>query len=264
MLIATATLSLVAAGMGLVAPAANASASWCRPWAFVGVPGSNQGEEWSSDNPWGPEVKSIRDNFVLIKGSSKVMDFPIDYPAKVIPTSPDNVWPYSDSLAAGLTEIKRVMNVIVDSCPDARIVLAGYSQGAEIAARITNFSGWAPRARIYRTALIGDPVYNPMNVMTSVPVGGTRDQVSEPAQFYFSWFWGTTVFWDAFAQSRIKDVCIDDDIACDTGDALNGPSLMHPFEAHGQYRSRLFPGQSELTITQWLGKRYLSGEWQPS
>lgn len=234
-----ATLALIISALATLAatPPASAQPSWCRAWAFIGVPGSNQGVQHHPDDPWGPQIASIRSNFVTERGTDNVMKFPIDYPAVI--GSWDNIQ-YGNSVAAGVAETKRVMTYVTETCPDAYIVLAGYSQGADVAGQVINTAGFGPRAKVYRVALIGHPRYNDTSPV-SVPVGGSRADVGPGLLGAKSW--------DAYALTKVKDVCIEDDIVCDRFE-IGG-------DTHSTYTSRLFPGAGAITITQWLGKYWL-------
>lgn len=240
------------ASVVVVSIPAQAAAPWCRPWAFVGVPGSGQGIQHNASDPWGPEVSSIRANFVMQRGDANVMKFPVNYPATFDHNMLHAVSTYNDSKDAGVRETKRIMEVVHRECPDARIVLAGFSQGAHVASDVINSAGWAPRAKVHRVALIGSPRYDKRSG-ASVPVGAGGYWVGQ-GLFGPHWIWSSETF-DAYAEPKTKDVCILDDWACDPGTSPLG-AYDSP---HNKYTSRLFPGAGSITITRWLGKYWLGG-----
>lgn len=170
------------------------------------------------------------------------MKFPIDYPAQIADW---NSWDYGSSVNAGIAETKRVISYVSEACPNARFVVAGYSQGAEIASRVINDSSFGYRSRIFRVAVVGNPKYNQWS-SASVPVGEAgvgKDDVGGGIALY-------DMAWDSHAEAKVRDVCIDEDFVCD-------PSWHANESDHYHYTSRIFPGTSTVTITKWLGKWWL-------
>lgn len=60
----------------------------------------------------------------IVQGNSGATKEAIDYPAKL--------QPYGPSVSAGVTAVKNQLSAYVQKCPDSKIVLLGYSQGANI------------------------------------------------------------------------------------------------------------------------------------
>jgi hypothetical protein len=241
--------TLISAGLIVAAAPAQAQPSWCRPWAFVGVPGSGQGVQNDPSDPWGRDIGSIRANFLMQRGAANVMNFPINYPATFSHNPLAALDSYNLSKDKGVLETRRVMEYVSAVCPRAYFVLAGYSQGAHVVTEVINSVGFLPRAKVYRVALIGNPRYGRWQ-SSSVPVDGERQDVG-PGLFQPTLDGNA---FDAYAEPKAKDVCIDGDWSCDPLDLHKPWNYDSP---HNKYAGHHFPGAGSITITQWLGKYWL-------
>lgn len=151
-LVALAAALLCAATLRLAPPAQAAPDGWksepiassqngsqkCAQLVFIGARGSGEAPGMSRT------IKAVRDQIAEQPGVPKnVRQIYIDYPALSIDPSiladietlllGDDLTkiPYWDSTEKGVAEVKRVLLENVERCPNEKIVLVGFSQGAE-------------------------------------------------------------------------------------------------------------------------------------
>jgi hypothetical protein len=236
-----ATVAAAATAVVLV-PSTAAEAATCRTWAFIGIPGSNQGKAHAGGSLtdtalYGKEIASVKANFVSRKGASNVALYPINYPAKIgwAGTS------YNNSVNAGIAETKRIMKNVAASCPSTRFVIAGYSQGAHVGTLVL---GDPPIAvtKIHRSAFVGSPLFRDGSVNSVEVASGT---VTNSGILNAGRNWQTR--WNG----KVRDVCINNDLVCE---ALSTTSTA----AHGAYTTTNYPGQTKR-ITAYLGYNWLAG-----
>lgn len=67
---------------------------------------------------------------------------------------------YSDSVQQGVLSLQERVNNFISQCNDSDIVLAGYSQGADVIGRLVEMLNEEVRKRILYVALLGDPHAN--------------------------------------------------------------------------------------------------------
>ncbi len=72
--------------------------------------------------------------------------------------------PYAQSVSDGLTRLRSMAQAVVDRCPDTRLAVVGYSQGAHVASlfaqEVGQSKGVIPADKIAAVALFGDPTRN--------------------------------------------------------------------------------------------------------
>lgn len=76
----------------------------------------------STESPGYGQLNSLATR--IVQGNSGATKEAIDYPAQL--------QPYGPSVSAGVTAVKKQLSDYVAKCPDSKIVLLGYSQGANI------------------------------------------------------------------------------------------------------------------------------------
>jgi hypothetical protein len=141
----------------------------CPPLQFFGVRGS--GETASDGDGYGTTVQGFEQTLAtLVPGLSAT---PIDYPA--VPVGYTGVFyyknTYKNSVAAGENTLQTALLAFWSKCPQTYVMLAGYSQGAQVAGDVADTLTEARRARIAAVALFGDPRFNPGQ--SQVDVSGT-------------------------------------------------------------------------------------------
>ena len=81
---------------------------------------------------------------------------------------------YYESVKDGAEELAWYLEDQMTSCPLQRVVLGGYSQGAEVIADGINILQPAFRSRVAYMALYGDPKFNPLQTLVPVKYGWWR------------------------------------------------------------------------------------------
>ncbi|MBF6256714.1 cutinase family protein [Nocardia farcinica] len=73
--------------------------------------------------------------------------------------------PYAESVQGGLQRLRTMARQVADRCPDTRLGIVGYSQGAHVASMFAQEvglgAGVVPADRVAAVALFGDPTRNP-------------------------------------------------------------------------------------------------------
>lgn len=145
-----AVFSMVVA---LLAPLTSGIADGCSDVAIIGASGSGQ-------TGYGEQVEAVVDAVVREVGRSgmSVTAGPIDYPAVSIS---DNFGlalfngDYNRSVGIGAANLVDRLDTLARDCPATRIVLIGYSQGAQVVK--TAMAGRAPVDRLAAVILLADP-----------------------------------------------------------------------------------------------------------
>jgi pimeloyl-ACP methyl ester carboxylesterase len=129
----------------------------CPPLVFFGVRGS--GETAKDYYGYGQIISSMR-NYLqdLVPGMGSE---PVNYPAIAVR------WPdprykvaYGNSVSHGVANVMAIYATLRSWCPRTPLVLAGYSQGADVAYRVSSRLPKAARSRVI-IAAFGDPHFNP-------------------------------------------------------------------------------------------------------
>jgi hypothetical protein len=161
------------AGAGHARPARPAAAHLaagqvtCPHLKFFGVRGS--GETKKDSAGYGKTVWDVRKTVLRAVPGAAAMA--VNYPAipVVLPTSRKKIIPFLEYIATryhksettGIKNLTRGVGRFVAHCPGSHIVLAGYSQGAQVVG--DTFLGHltaAQRARVAGIAMLGDPDFN--------------------------------------------------------------------------------------------------------
>jgi hypothetical protein len=115
------------------------------------------GETATDGEGYGTLVNTVRQNVVNETMGSQ----PIDYAAVSVPLATVDPRLYAASLFDGTVKLTRALTTLYLACPDTPIVLAGYSQGAHVAADVFQKIDPNVRAMIVGMVLFGDPRFNP-------------------------------------------------------------------------------------------------------
>ena len=169
------------AGWGTDPPAASQSATQgCAQVLFVGVRGSGE------QPPYGATVTSVRDALAAAaRADVRVRQVYLDYPAAQLetldnaslerilltPAGPDSS--YFASVTAGVNLLTATIADSASRCPDERVLLVGFSQGAEVITR--TLAAHPLGSRLLAAVLIGNPShYDGQNVQELDGSAGNR------------------------------------------------------------------------------------------
>ncbi|PPJ25606.1 cutinase family protein [Nocardia nova] len=183
-------VSVLVCGAATAAPVSGPAS--CPRWTAVLVPGT--GEATLADEPAGmlaPIGAGLRQRF-----GSDIEVRTLTYPASAIP--------YSISETTGTQNLSTLLDGL---CSSTRVVLAGYSQGADIAGDVAtdigNNHGPVSASRIVAVALISDPRRSSDTPQLGTPSPG--EGIAGPRQHDF----GTLT-------NRVRTLCATGDIYCST------------------------------------------------
>jgi pimeloyl-ACP methyl ester carboxylesterase len=126
----------------------------CPDVVFIGARGTGQ------DTGIGPQLTDVYEQFVglLDPGSDvEVSFYPLDYPAAG--SRFGGASEYSGSVAEGVAALPAAVELVGEQCAGARIVLAGYSQGAHVIAIADH--AFLEQANVDAIVLLANPVFAP-------------------------------------------------------------------------------------------------------
>lgn len=131
----------------------------CPAVQFVGVRGS--GEKKEDADGYGNTVNAVREE--VLARFPEANSVPIDYPAiKVLEGGLFYYGSaYRNSINDGENKLASFLNAFQTRCGSAKIVLVGFSQGAQVAADVYQSVKPAVRGMIVALALFGDPGSTP-------------------------------------------------------------------------------------------------------
>jgi hypothetical protein len=213
LLLATAACTSKTAGQGTRAA--------CAP-VFVGVPGSGQGTRNAAPGgqpagitaadarAYGSSIARVKNALLAAAGSRAVVTRALDYPAistdkylGITGLSPQ----LEVSEKAGVTALQRQLaQARAGGCADRAVLLAGYSQGAEVVVRTVRALAAAQRRHVTVT-LLGNPSYRPH--LTGDYPGGTGASGLRP-----TFEDGQAFLLPGDVRTRTLDVCAPGDTVC--------------------------------------------------
>jgi len=235
----------------------------CDPVLFFGArgsgetgPGSTDGWDTKKDpTGFGPEVGQVLSQLNSNLGAGQVQAETLSYAADPVPGFDGlrhlNVLTYFKDLKAGFTQAMSDLQSDARSCPDQKIVLAGFSQGAMIMHRVLHQADQSILTRVVAAVLIGDGDQVPFDheVMdgSALHIAFGIGQVLNPLS-------GTsTTKFDSSLGGRVIRVCKMSDIVCDFGTVaglglLSGGlgGLSAAEYAHGILVHYSYPGSAAL------------------
>jgi len=193
-------------------PTPTATAS-CPAVQFFGLRGS--GEEQSDDggSGYGSTVGEFERTLTQLDPAVSATE--VDYPAvPVLYTGlVSYTSTYNNSVAAGKNALQTALSVMWHRCPSVHVVLAGYSQGAQVAGDVADTLPGSERALVTAVALFGDPRFN-----------GAQSRVDVAATGYSKHRGGIIVKWPTMHSSlrqvpsdlvsRFQSYCIENDPIC--------------------------------------------------
>ncbi|MFE3196317.1 cutinase family protein [Nocardia sp. NPDC059240] len=195
---ATAIVAATITAATVTVAAAAPPAAGCAPVTAVLVPGT--GETTTAADPGAPAgLLSAVGNPLLARYGTDIDVRYLPYPAATAP--------YADSESAGVQALSGVLGGL---CSQTRVVLAGYSQGADVAGDVASTigtgSGSIAAARVAAVALISDPHRDP----ATTPLGDTGVGGQGIAGPRTQGFGAVT--------DRVRTVCASGDLYCSTSE----------------------------------------------
>ncbi|WP_336622473.1 cutinase family protein [Nocardia nova] len=191
--VAVSTAVMVLASGPATADLATAGAG-CPRWTAVLVPGTWEAPPATPDQPAGT-LAAIGQGLRQRHGSNISLHTLIDTPSAK---------PREDSESGGVQQLSTVLRGL---CSSTRVVLAGYSQGADIvgnlATAIGHNQGPLPASRVAAVALLSDPHRSPDTTQLEQPTPG--EGIAGPRGEDFG----------ALAD-RVRTLCATGDIYCST------------------------------------------------
>ncbi|KAK0544211.1 hypothetical protein OC846_006152 [Tilletia horrida] len=137
---------------------------------------------------------------------------------------------FPDSLPKGVTALTRYLSTQIKSCPSQKLALIGYSQGAEVIDRVTQYILPTKNATLFNTikaiVLIGDPLHTPGNSANVDSKGGNSTAKYEGHALLE----GSKVIPQAYNKAKkLLNICADKDSICATSEPGSN------FDAHLSY-----------------------------
>jgi hypothetical protein len=153
----------------------------CPSLQFFGVRGS--GETASDGDGYGTTVQGFEQE--LATQVPRLATTPIEYPAVAVGYSGPLYYKstYKNSVAAGKNTLQTALLIFWSKCPRTYVMLAGYSQGAQVAGDVADTLTMAQRAHVAAVALFGDPRFNPLQPQVDVPGLGYNPNLEGIYQF---------------------------------------------------------------------------------
>ncbi|MET7773167.1 cutinase family protein [Nocardia sp. NPDC005366] len=192
---ATAVATVVGAGVAAADPTPAPAATNCPPWTAILVPGT-----WETT----PTADSTRPVGMLAPiAQGLTARYGRDIEVRTLAYTADAA-PYATSQTQGAQALTATLAGL---CSSTRVVLAGYSQGADIvgdlATAIGNNRGPIPASRVIAVGLLSDPHRDPATTQLGDPVSGQG--IAGPRSQDFG-----------DLGDRVRTMCAEGDLYCST------------------------------------------------
>jgi hypothetical protein len=145
---------------------ASESSSQCTPYFIAGARGS--GESFGKDGNaagtegFGGQIGPIANLLVKKLGAGSVETYGLPYTAAeaidVVASPTDS---YQQGMSTGKSMLGKVIKEQIAECADQKIILLGYSQGADVVADVASTLTAEQASHIAAVGLLGDPQFNP-------------------------------------------------------------------------------------------------------
>jgi hypothetical protein len=192
---ALATATVVGAGVAAADPTPAPTAANCPPWTALLVPGT------SETTPAADPARPVGMLAPLAQGLAARYGSAID--VRTLAYTADAA-PYATSQTQGAQALTATLARL---CSGTRVVLAGYSQGADIvgdlATAIGNNRGPIPASRVVAVGLVSDPRRDPTTTQLGDPVSGQG--IAGPRSQGFG-----------DLTDRVRTLCAEGDLYCST------------------------------------------------
>lgn len=146
------------------------SAGGCTDVTFYGIRGSGQATD-DATSGFGREAASVAE---LTADELRTSGVTVSHRSASYPAARSDAG-YRDSVADGVASTTRDLVELVDECPEAEIVVLGFSQGAQVAHLALSESGQVPAEvieRIDAVVLISDPLRSLDDPAVTLPEWG--------------------------------------------------------------------------------------------
>ncbi|MBD9700383.1 cutinase family protein [Flavimobilis sp. GY10621] len=190
--------------------------------AVIGARGSGEGQSAGTIPGFGtrvsPVAQSIRSKMA---NGTKIRYLSAIYPAVEASNAVTAPKVYQNSVNYGVSSVKSMVTKLVDNCPKTRIVLAGYSQGAQVMHGVARQLTGKYQKAISSIILIANPVNNMSDPLMLSFTGG--EKLAKPQT------WRGVLARGANLPSaygiRVLSVCAPKDVVCNAKpiDLFAGP-----------------------------------------
>jgi pimeloyl-ACP methyl ester carboxylesterase len=198
-----ATIVVGVAAVGSGGAAADPSGGNCPQWTAVMVPGTGE------TTPTADPTRPVGMLGTIGRGLAAQHHGDIDIRYLPYPAAPT---PYNASESTGVRDLSTTLTGL---CPTTRLVLLGYSQGAQVAGDVAtaigNGQGPVPASRVAAVGLIADPRRNPATPQLGNTIGG--EGIAGPRGQDFG-----------ALGDRVRTLCAPGDIYCSISPQLS-PAL---------------------------------------
>jgi hypothetical protein len=233
---AAAVLGLVVGVEGTQPASAAIDKATCKDVLFYGARGS--GQKAADNQGFGPQVANVRDRVVRgLGGRRDVYAEPVDYDPNsvaVLGKPLIGIYQFVANLGFGVDLAYSELTLRKVTCPNERIVLAGYSQGAmvmhRVVQRLVNANETGILSRIDGVIMLADGDHNPNDNVTTY---GSASAAARGVGFVFSAAARTdTTKLPASMRSRLHSSCTAQDVVCDDAAVAGRAALVGTVRAY--------------------------------
>ncbi|WP_336084192.1 cutinase family protein [Nocardia sp. SSK8] len=144
------------------APSTQVSISACPALYALGIQGTGESSPDAAPSTDTGMLSTVFRPLLAAAGDTGLVDRAyVPYEAGFGGAVPGGVVPYTESVDGGLERLRAMATQVAQRCPDTRIAVVGYSQGAHVASRfaqeVGSGTGALPAAKIAGVALFADP-----------------------------------------------------------------------------------------------------------
>lgn len=228
------SLFLIAGIMTLpAATTAQAAPAHCRDFLALTVDGTNGHVDDHSNTPWVAEAR-----WAAKVGADRVEAHGVAYPMSAAN--------YDQSYRQGVTNMTNTVNDYLRGCPSSKVIMFGFSQGADVIGTYLNRKSIAVSA-LLGAALYGDPRFNPFDDSSYDANGYTRKGM-----------WGARAAYPSTYRSSIWSLCNRTDQVCSS---YNLPSSLNylggSHSAHSGYANSAYsPFGTSTSAIDWTAARF--------
>ncbi|MFC4126861.1 cutinase family protein [Nocardia rhizosphaerae] len=147
----------------LAAPSAHAPIAECPALYALGIQGTGESSPDAAPSTDTGMLSTVFRPLLALAAEPGLVDRAyVPYEAAFGGAVPGGVVPYAESVAGGLERLRAMATQVVERCPDSRIAVVGYSQGAHVASLFAQDVGSGrsavPADKVAAVALFADPI----------------------------------------------------------------------------------------------------------